>query len=261
MSRKGNGATAPVRSSVGLASPMGLSSTMKMLGCKEMFAEFHLDPAIAGGNVPPDYDVRIHPNGMAMLLLMVQECERCVLNGVIPISPLRMSHIWIELAGPEEVGPALPGTTASLPTRYYYALPHQVDSVLARCGLWLAGIDVQMVKQVSLGGDPGGIRQGIVVERQDPKTRYWWQKTSALWPSPNVVTGRRRFYRQYGRIIKRRSEGLVVCSSSFLGQGEVQLEADVGSAIGALAFGTILHGATNPVEINHCNVSIRVNRC
>ena len=261
LNTKGNGATVGVRPSAGLASSMGVSSTMKMLGCKEMFAEFHVDAARARRNVPPDYEVRIHPNGMAMLLLMVQECEKCVLNGALPISPLRMSHIWIELAGPEEVGPAVPGTTASLPTRYYYALPHQVDRALARFALWLAGVDVQMVKRVSLGGSPGGVRQGIVVEQQDPKSSYWWQETSALWQSPNVVTGRRRFYRRYGRILKRRSEGLVVCSSSFLGDGEVRLEADAGSAIGALGLGTVLRGATNPVEINHCNVRIRVHRC
>ena len=153
---------------------MGLSSTMKMLGCREMFAEFNLDPAVAGRVVPPEYEVRVHPNGLSVLLLMVQECEKCVLDGVIPISPMGMSHIWIELSGPEDVGPALPGTTASLPTRYYYALPHQVDSALARFALRLAGIDVRMVKRISLGGNPGGIRQGIVVEKQDPETGYRW---------------------------------------------------------------------------------------
>jgi hypothetical protein len=82
-----------------------------------MFAEFNVDPAITKQKFPPDYEVRIHPNGNAMLLMMLQECESCILNGIIRISPIRMSHIWIEIVGPEEVGPSLPDTTSSLPTR------------------------------------------------------------------------------------------------------------------------------------------------
>jgi hypothetical protein len=258
MSRMESKASSIVRPSVALPSSVSWSNTMKMVGCKEMYAEFHVDPTVARQHVPAEYEVRIHQNGKAMLLLMVQDCDKCVLNSIVLISPMRMSHIWIELAGPEEVGPALPGTTASLPTRYYYALPHQIDNALAHRALWLAGIDVQKVKQVSLGGDPGGIRQGMVVEQEYPTKSFSWEESSILWPSPSLVTGRRWFYRHYGRFIKRRSEGLVVCSSSFLGEGEVQLQAGDGSRICSLGFGTTLSGVTNPVKINYCNVRIRV---
>ena len=236
----------------------GLSSTMKMTHCKEMYAEFRVDLSVARRNVAPGYDVRIYPDGKALLLILIQECQNCVLNGIIPIRPLRMSHIWIEVAGPSEVGPALPGTLSSLETQYYYALPHQVDKAIARSALSLAGIDVQKVARISLGGNPGGYRQGEVIEQQEPCRAYYWKETSILWSSPKVVTGRRRFYRQYGQHVKRRSEGLVVCSSRFLGDGVVRLEANPGSAIANLGFGLTLEGITNPVEINYCNVRINV---
>jgi len=256
---KDNKASARVHSPKTISSLIGLTSTMTMIDCREVFAEFFVDLAVAMKNVPKDYEVRIHPNGKAMLLLMVQDCDTCVLNGIIRISPMRMSHIWIELNGPEEIGPALPGTTGSLPTRYYYALPHQIENALAQLALRMAGIDVQKVKRITLGGYPSGMRQGRVVEQEDPTTRYSWNDSSALWQMPNVVTGRRRFYRQYGRSLKRRSEGLVVCSSSFLGVGEIRLQVDIGSAVGRLGFGTTLKGLTNPVQVNACSVRIRVS--
>ncbi len=247
-----------VRLTIGQPSNKGMSNTMKMIHCKEMFTEFFVDPRVAKKHVPPGYDVRIHDNGKAMLLLMVQDCEKCILNGFLPISPMRMSHLWIEIVGPQETGPVLPGTSASLPTRYYYALPHQIDNALAWFALRLVGIDVMKVKRISLGGDPGGTRHGMVIESDQPNGKYTWEEKSTLWPSPNVVTGRRWFYREYGRIVKRRSEGLVVCHSSFLGESSVRLEAGMGSEVARLDFGTTLNGTANPVKMDHCDALIRV---
>ena len=247
----------PVRPSASSPASVDRSSTMKMVGCRELFAEFYLDPTVARQSVAPGYDVRIHPNGQAMLLLLVQDCDTCVLNGLVRIRPMKMSHVWIELAGPEEIGPALSGTTAALPTSYWYAMPHQMDSALASVAFRLVGVDVQRVERVSLGGKPGGIRHGMVIEREEPTTAYRWEETSTLWPSPKLLTGRRWFYREYGRLIKRRSEGLVICRSSFMGEGEIRLEADRGSAIESLGAGRTLHGATRSVEID-CDVRIRV---
>jgi len=231
---------------------------MRMVGCKEMFAEFPLQPATARAAVPPGYEIRINPNGMAILLLMVQECNSCILDGVVRVSPMRMSHIWIELVGPEEIGPPLPGTTASLPTHYYYALPHQIDNPFPRLLLSLVGLDVQKVQRISLGGPPGGVRIGKVVEREREPAQYSWEETSTIWPSPHILTGRRRFYREYGRTLKRRSEGLVVCKSSFLGDGKVTLETHPSSALGQLGIRTPLQGITNPVEMEYCSVRLRV---
>ena len=120
------------------------------------------------------------------------------------------------------------------------------------------GIDVQKIKRLSLGGDPGGIRHGMVIEKRGASCNYSWKEKSTLWQSADVVTGRRWFYREYGRMIRRRSEGLVECNSSFLGEGEARLEANIGSAMGRLGLGTVLNGKTNPVEMDSCNVSIRV---
>jgi hypothetical protein len=239
-----------------ILSTTGCTHTMQMSKCKEMFSEFYVDPVVARQNVPQSYKVRIYPNGKALLLVLVQDCEKCVLKGFIPISPMKMSHIWIELEGPEEVGLALPGTKGSLPTSYWYGLPHQTDSTLAHIAFWLVGIDTQLVKEITMGGDPGRTRQGSVVEN-DPGSGYHWTETSQLWPMPNLVTGRRWFYRQYGRLVKRQSEGIVVCRANFIGEGKVVLEAEPGSAIEKLHFGTTLQGSTKAVEIN-CQVKIQV---
>ena len=234
----------------------GCTHTMKMVNCKELFAEFYVDPKVARQNVPPSFQVRVHPNGKAMLLILVQDCEKVVLDHIIRVSPMKMAQIWIELAGPDEVGPALPGTRSSLPTSYWYTLPHQMDSALAHVAFWLVGIDTQLVKEISLGGEPGGIRTGRVVEN-DSGLGYHWMETNQLWPAPNLVTGRRWFYREYGKFIKHRSEGIVVCRSNFLGEGHIVLEAQPESAISNLNSGTTLRGDTKSVEID-CDVNIRV---
>jgi hypothetical protein len=250
--------TPTMRPLFALPSWAGWPCTMKMIRCTEMFAEFPLEPTIARCVVPPGYNIRILPNEMALLLLMVQDCEYCILDGVVRVSPMRMSHIWIELEGPEEVGVVLPGTTASLPTCYYYALPHQIDNLLARTLLSFVGIDVQKVNTVSLGGAPGGVRRGNVFEDKGKLAKYSWEDSCTIWPTPRIVTGRRRFYREYGRTLKRRSEGLVECRSSFLGEGIVSLEAAPSSALGRIGIHGTLHGTVNPVEMEYCNVRIRV---
>ena len=97
-----------------------------------------------------------------------------------------MSHIWIEVEGPHEVVTPLPGTLRSLPTWYWYILPHQFDDFPARLFFGLAGIDAQSVKSVSLGGDPGGTRSGEVVEGSPTDARYTWTETSQLYPEPDT---------------------------------------------------------------------------
>jgi hypothetical protein len=86
----------------------GLLSKMTMTGCRDLFAEFSAEPTAARNAVPVPFVVRICSDGKALLLLMVQECESCVLNGLLAVRPMNMAHFWIELAGPEEVGPGVP---------------------------------------------------------------------------------------------------------------------------------------------------------
>jgi hypothetical protein len=248
-------ATFPLASE--LPKPHGLLSTMTMTRCRELLAEFPVDPEAARKVVPPTYSVRVYPAMHAILLLLVQECERCMLDKVLTIRPMRMAHLWIELAGPDEIGPALPGTSASMPTSYWYAMPHQMESRLAALSFRSAGIDIQRVARISAGGAPGVRRHGEVLEHAESGAGYVWDEDTPLWPSPEILTGRRRFYRDYGRSIPRRSVGLVVCHAAFLGSGEISLSATGDSAAGALGFGTTLHGTTKAVEIT-CDVRIQV---
>ena len=122
---------------------------------QKSFVEFFVDPEAARKYVPANHEVRKFPNGKANLLIMIQEWDKCILDGILPIRRVKMSHIWIELNGPDEIGPALPGTESSLPTSYYYALPHQIDNKLAVLAFRLAGIDVQLVKRIEVSGKPG----------------------------------------------------------------------------------------------------------
>jgi hypothetical protein len=230
-----------------------------MSRCRELLAEFPVGPELARKIVPAPYSLRIYPDGNANLLLLVQECEKCVLDRVLSIRPMRMAHLWLELAGPEEIGTPLPGTTASLPTTYWYAMPHQMESRLATMGFRAVGIDIQPVARISAGGLPGARREGGVVEHGASRAGYDWVETSILWQTPQVLTGRRWFYRDFGASLPRRSVGIVVCEAAFLGDGNITLRATPNSAVGALGFGTLLQGATKAVEIT-CNVRIQVGR-
>jgi len=241
----------------GIPKPGGLLSKMTMTRCRELFAEFPIDLATARKAVPVHYDVRVYPNGQALLLLMVQECERCTLDHLIVVRPMRMAHFWIELNGPEEVGAAVPGTTASLPTSYYYALPHQLESPLGAFVFRAVGIDIQRVTRIRIGGDPGVERQGEILENQITGSGCKLEDRTPLWKSPQVLTGRRWFFREYGRFTRRRSVGRVVCRSSFLGEGEVTLTATLDSAVTRLGFGTTLHGVCKAVEMS-CKANIWV---
>jgi hypothetical protein len=230
---------------------------MRMIGCQEMLAEFSVDPAVARTHVPPAHAVRVRGDGGANLLLLVQGCREGVLDSALRIRPLRLAHLWIELDGPDETGPPLAGTSGSLPTTYWYALPHQTDDRLARVAFGLAGIDIQLVRSISLIGDRDGIREGTVAEREHRATWYRWTTSGSRWPIPRLVTGRRWFYREYGNLVRRRSVGLVVCRARFLGEGTITLEAGTESTLGRLGFGTTLHGSTNAVEID-CSVRFLV---
>jgi hypothetical protein len=244
-------------SAASLPKPGGLLSKMKMTNCRELFAEFPVDMIAARDAVPNSYDVRVYPNGMALLLLMVQECQSCTLDQLLVIRPMRMAHFWIELVGPEEVGPAVPGSIASLPTSYYYAMPHQLENPLGAFIFRMVGIDIQHVAQITIGGDPGKNRRGNILESQSSGCRCSIEDCTHIWESPQVLTGRRWFFREYGGLIKRRSVGRVVCRSSFLGEGEVTLKATEDSIVAQLGFGRTLHGVSKAVEMS-CEANIWV---
>lgn len=233
-----------------------IPSTMDIYDVTEMFSRFYVDPNIAQQNVPSKWKVKIHDNGKALLLVMVQDCKKMVLDRLIDVGSVGMSQIWIEIEGPYEVVTPLPGTARSLPTWYWYILPHQVDSLAVRILFSLVGVSSQLVKKVSVGGDPDGTRSGEVIEEDSPDSKYNWTETSQLYPAPDVVTGSHRFYRKYGM---RESLAHAKCFTHFLGDGQVSLSATSDSAISKLGFGTSFAGSSNPVWVKHCRVKYRVD--
>jgi hypothetical protein len=249
----------PHEDSLGSFSYFSLPSTMKMIGCTESFVEFFVDPVVAQQNMPSRYAVRKYPNEKAVLLIMIQDWDKCILDGFLPIRRVKMAHIWIEINGPNEIGPTLTGTESSLPTSYYYALPHQIDNKMAVFAFRLAGIDVQFVKRIEVSGKPGNLHRVRVVERENPTVGYSWEATGILWPAPKILTGRRWFYRNYGQRIKRKSTGLVVCRSSFSGESEIQMMVEDGSIIANLGLRAELQGALKYVHTD-CDCVIRVGK-
>jgi hypothetical protein len=239
-----------------IARSPSIPSVMDIYGCKEVFSQYHVDPDVARQNVPSNWQVKIDGDGKALLLVMVQECDKMVLDNVIDVGPVGMCHVWIEVEGPPEVVTPLPGITRSLPTRYWFIAPHQLDNLLARVLFGLVGVDAQSVEKVSLGGDPGGTRSGEVIETDSPEAKYTWTETSQLYAAPDIVTGSQRFYRKYG---VRESEANAKCESHFLGDAQVSLSATANSAVGKLGFGTSLTGFSNPVWVKHCRVDYRVD--
>ena len=230
-------------------------STVDIYDIKETFSQYYVDPSVAQQNVHPKWKVKIHDNGKAVLQLAVQECGKVVLDSVLNVGRVGFCHIWIELEGPHEVITPLPGTTRSLPTWYWYVIPHQLDNRLASACLKLAGVPAQTVKKVSLGGElVAGTRIGEVIESDQPDVKYNWTETSKLYPEPDIVTGSHRFRRKQGR---REWEAHVKCFTHFLADSQVSLKATPDSAIGKLGFGAQLTGTSNPVWVRHCHVSYR----
>lgn len=231
-------------------------SVMDIYDVKEMFSRYYVDPDISQQNIPSKWRIKIHDNGKALLLVMVQNCNKMVLDNLINMGSVGMSHIWIEIEGPHEVVTPLPGTNRSLPTRYWYILPHQVDSYLVRILFMLAGVSSQIVKNVSVGEDLDGTRLGEVIEGDSVDAKYNWKEVIQLYPTPDIVTGSQRFYRQYG---VRESSAHARCESHFIGDGSVSLSATSDSTVGKLGLGTSLNGVTNPVWVKHCRVKYRVS--
>lgn len=229
--------------------------SMDIYDVKEMFSRYYVDPEIARKNVPSKWKIKIHENGKALLLVMVQDCKKMVLQRLINIGSVRMSHIWIELEGPPELVDSLPGTSRTLPTWYWYIQPHQLDKRLAVFMFKMAGVSAQYVSHISLGGKPGGVRSGKVNERKTPDISYNWTERSQLYPEPDIITGSHRFYRKYGN---RESEAHVTCFTHFLGDAQVELYTSKNSTIRKLGFGTNLRGFSNPVWVKHCHVRYRV---
>jgi hypothetical protein len=230
---------------------------MELWDCRELFVEFPVDAARAQAGLPSGYQVKPRDGGKAVLLLMVQDCTRGRLDRILPIEPLRFAHVWIEVTGPEEVGPVLGGTLRSLPTAYYYATPHQVESRMGHLALSAVGIASQRVDSISLGGGPGPARKGEVVESPG-RGGYRWTDAGRPWAEGQYVTGRRRFGRDIGGLWPRRTSGTVECRSNFLGQSQVALEADPDSAIGRLQLGGVLRGEGYLVEMTDCRAVIAV---
>ncbi len=231
-------------------------SVMDIYDVKEMFSRYYVDPDIARQNVPSKWKVKVHDNGKALLLVMVQDCKKMVLDYIFNVGSVGMSHIWIELDGPQEILTPLPGTSKSLPTWYWYIMPHQLDDRWARMLFGLVGVPAQKVRKVSLGGDPGDTRKGEVIEGDSPSAKYNWIETSELYHEPEIVTGSHRFYRKYGM---RESVAHAKCFTHFLGDSRVTLKATSDSSIGKLGFGTSLTGFLNPVWVKHCRVKYRVS--
>ena len=234
---------------------ISIPSVMDMYDTNEMFSRYYVDPVIAQQHVPSKWKVKIHENGKAFLYVLVQKCDKMVLDKIFKVGSIGMSHIWIELEGPPEVITPFPGTTRALPTWYWYSLPHQIDSRWAALLFRVGGIAAQSIQEVSLGGDPGGCRSGKVIEGYAPEVGYSWTETSQLYPKPDIITGSHRIYHKHGM---SESEAHIRCFTHFLGNGQVSLNASPDSAIGKLGFGTSLMGVTNPVWVKHCRVEYRV---
>jgi hypothetical protein len=236
-------------------SKITFTSLMDIFDVNEMFSRYYVDPETAQKNVPPKWKVKIHDNGKAILLVMVQHCKKMALD-YLSIGQVVMSHIWIELEGPDEFVPPLPGTTRTLPTWYWYILPHQVDKAIAKTFFALAGVSSKRVEKISLGGEPGGKRYGEVIEKHSTGDKYTWTENSQLYSKPDIVTGSHRFFKKYG---SRESAAHTKCFTHFLGEGTVTLHASPKSTIAKLGFGTTLTGFSNPVWVKHCRVKYKVS--
>lgn len=234
---------------------VSVPSVMEIYNCTEVFSRYDIDTDLARQVVPSNWRLKVDQNGKALMLVMVQECENMVLDYVINIGSVGMSHIWIEIEGPKEYVDPLPGTTRSLPTRYWYILPHQLDNRLARFLFGVVGVDAKYVREVSIEGDSIDKRSGEVLEASSPESRYYWTESIQPYSEADIVTGSQRFFREYGI---RNSEAVAKCESHFLGDSQIQLVASSSSILGKLGFDSNFDGVSNPVFVKYCHVNYRV---
>ena len=234
---------------------LSIPSVMDIYGCTEMFSRYPVDPDTARQNVHDKWNVRIHDDGQARMLVMVQHCEKMVLDYVINVGAVGMSHIWIELEGPEEFVSPLSGTVRSLPTRYWHILPHQLDNRLAYYLFKLVGVDAQFISELAIPEAAEGERPGKVVEGDGADEVYSWVEENQLYAEADIVTGSQRFYRKSG---VHESDAAAICESHFLGDSRVTLETGADTAVAGLGFGDVLEGYSNPVWVESCHVNYRV---
>lgn len=241
---------------IAISGNLSIPSVMDIYNCTEMFSRYDVDAEVAQQNVPSKWEVKVNSEGEATLLVMVQKCEKMVLDNLINVGAVGMSHNWIELEGPEEFVTPLAGTTRSLPTRYWYIMPHQLDNRIARALFGLVNVDAQYVEKISFEDDQIDTRLGEVKETSSAESNYNWKETYQLFPEADIVTGSQRFFRQYGG---RESEAFAKCESHFLGDSQVILENSASSTVGSLGFGKKLEGYSNPVFVTHCHVNYQVH--
>lgn len=58
----------------------------------EMFSRYYVEPETAQRNVPQKWKVKIHDNGKAILLVMVQQCKKMVLDYALNVGSVGLSH-------------------------------------------------------------------------------------------------------------------------------------------------------------------------
>jgi hypothetical protein len=113
--------------------------------------------------------------------------------------------------------------------------------------------------RASLSGERASRREGQILEHPTSGSGRSCEDCTPLREAPQVLTGRLWFSRDYGRSLRRRPVGLVVCRSSFFGEGEITLSTCKGSAVEKLGFWKTLHGITKAVEMS-CDMTTRVGR-
>jgi hypothetical protein len=232
-----------------------IPSLLDMYDVNEMFSRYYVDPTIAQKNIPNKWKVKISENGKAILLIMVQQCKKMILDGIFNVGSVGLSHLWIEIEGPPEVITPLPGTSRSLPTWYWYVTPHQLDDAWAASLCSLVGVPAKLDQHISLGGEPYETRFGEVIENKSIDAKYSWTEKIKRYPDPDIITGSHRLYGVFGG---RETEAHVRCFTHFLGESEVSLIATPSSSVAKLGFGTSLSGFSNPVWFKHCTTKYKV---
>jgi hypothetical protein len=64
---------------------------MDIYNIKEMFSRYYVDPETARKHVPEKWEPKIHENGKTLLLVMVQECGKMVLDHIFNVGSVGMS--------------------------------------------------------------------------------------------------------------------------------------------------------------------------
>ena len=179
-----------------LAAETSASSTSTVniaVDCAESVAWLAVDPAVARHHVPEEFDLHIEPSGVALLLVVAQDCSNVTIDGK-SIDSMQMAHMWIRIQGPFELDP-VSGADVTKPTYHFYAYRDFTTSEEFEDAISRSGLPGVLVDSITLSPFGGPVRKITIIENAKKSNGFSWISQQS--PGPSTAVGVRHHVRHY----------------------------------------------------------------